>query len=115
MWRWWFGRDIEQTHTCKYAPHCGGHVPVNKHPTPCTCVQGSQNYQRLSPRTDKRHPQRHHGGELQCMKAKSSAKEALLCAYAEASANAKASSINPPFCLVSVPRAESEPVVENHL
>ena len=46
--------DIEQTHTCKYAPNCGGHVSVDTSPTPCTCVQGSQNYQRLSRREQTR-------------------------------------------------------------
>ena len=73
VWWWWCGGrggrreegggvcvvvvvrvDIEQTHTCKYAPNYGCHVPVDTNPTPCTCVQGSQNCRRLSRREQTR-------------------------------------------------------------
>ena len=98
VWRWWFGRDIEQTHTCKYAPNYGCHVPVDKNPTPCTCVQGSQNCRRLSRREQTRDTLNATMREnYSATWRRAVQKKTPLCAYAEASANAKASSINRPL------------------
>ena len=53
MWLWWWWCKLEldamRVHpgTTTDATHSGSLVPVDMTPRPCTCVQGSQNYQPL--------------------------------------------------------------------